>query len=91
MSSNLFPSLSVAVDEEKLSISDLFYALHDLHHLTECMVFHMAEMDFGTGEERNHELDRAYALAKIVSGQVAMLAVLAEPLDRPGFLKRAAE
>ena len=82
MSSNLFPSLSVTINEAELSPSDLHYALCDLHHLTETIVAHMGDMNFGAGEDRNHDLDRAYALAKIASDQVAMLAVLAEPLDR---------
>lgn len=89
MSSSLFPSLSVTINKAELSLSDLHYALHDLHHLTETMVDHMCEMDFGAGAGRNVALDRAYALAKIISDQVAMLAILAEPLDRPQFIKGA--
>lgn len=90
MTSNLFPSLTVEINKDELTLSDLHYGLRDLRHLTETMVNHMGEMNFGAGDSRNHDLDRAYALAKIVSDQVAMLAVLAEPLDRPQFMERGA-
>ena len=84
MTSNVFPSLSLSVNKEKFDPSDVFYALHELHHLTEALVAHMAEMDFGTGDDRNHALDRAYGLAKIVSDHVILCSKLAEPFDGPG-------
>lgn len=89
MTSCLFPSLSVTVNKAEVSLADLHYALGDLHHLTETMVDHMCEMDFGVGAGRSLALERAYALAKIISDQVAMLEVLSEPLDRPEFMKGA--
>lgn len=82
MTSNLFPSLTVSINREEHEPSDLYYALLDLHQLTQTMVGFMSEMNFGHGESRNHDLDRAFSLAKIVSDQVHIMTVLASTLDR---------
>ncbi|PWE57167.1 hypothetical protein DEM27_05865 [Metarhizobium album] len=81
MTSNLFPSLTVSINRERYEPSDLFYSLLDLHHLAKTMVGFMSEMDYGTSDNRNRDLDRAFALAKIVSDHVHLVTVMAATLD----------
>ncbi len=83
MTSNLFPSLFVSVNSADHQKSDVYYALLDLRRLTTMMVGFMGEMNFGTAEDRNHDLEAAFSLAKIVSDQVHLVSVLAKPLDGP--------
>lgn len=64
--------------------ADLYYSLLDLHHLTKQVGEVLFDMDYGTGEGRNHTLDRVAALCRVVSDQVERLADRASIFDYPG-------
>ncbi|WP_439618346.1 hypothetical protein [Shinella sp.] len=88
MTTNLLHNLSVTPNLARFDASDLPYALHDLHRLTQTLVDTINEMDFGTGDDRNTALDRVSSLAKIVSDQVALLAITADVFDGPAKWER---
>lgn len=88
MTTSLLDNLTVAPNLAKFDAGDLLYALHDLHQLTETLVDIIQEMDFGIGDGRNVTLDRVSSLAKIVSDQVALLALTAGVFDRPSKWER---
>ncbi len=67
-----------------MRVSDLPYALHDLHVLSEITRNILTDMDYGIGDDRNHELDRVASLVRIISDQISLLAAAATTLDFPG-------
>lgn len=75
---------TITANHKKFDPADLYYSLLDLHHLTKQVGEVLSDMDYGTGEERNHSLDRVAALCRVVSVQVERLADQASIFDYPG-------
>lgn len=51
--------------KEALSLDDLHSEAVNLHHVIDVAMAHILDCDFGTGENRNHTLDRASALVRV--------------------------
>lgn len=76
------PSLRVSVDRAEFKPSDIFYALLDLHNLTEVLRSFIQDMDFPSeNASACDDLNRISALVRIISDDVALLSSAAQEFD----------